>query len=1451
MARFQPATRGWFEERFDGPSDAQVQSWPAIFEGTHTLLAAPTGSGQTLAAFLCAIDSLVAAALDDSLEDHTYVVYISPLKALGNDVEKNLQEPLVGILERAGLPPGTIRTAVRSGDTPAHERRKQLTKPAHVFVTTPESLYILLTSKHGRTMLSTARTVIVDEIHAMVGDKRGVHLALTLERLQDLCGARVQRIGLSATQRPIDTVAHFLVGTQGAAEPSVEAACKVVDAGHRRAMDLVVEVPPSPLSAVMSSEVWTEVHRRLADLVAEHTTTLIFVNTRRLAERLTAHLEELIGEGLVMSHHGSLSRKHRHLAEQRLKNGELKALVATASLELGIDIGDVDLVCQIGSTRTIASLLQRVGRSGHTLGLIPKGRVFPLTRDQLVECAALMHAIQTDVLDVTHVVDAPLDILAQQIVASVASRDFGEDELFALVRRAWPYRALERSRFDDVVAMLADGFSTRRGRRGAYIHHDAVNGQLRARRGAGITAMTSGGAIPDIANYDVRLQSTGTRIGSLDEDFAIECMVGDVFRLGNNAWQIQKVETGRVIVTSAAGMPPTIPFWLGEAPTRSAELSKGVSDVRGGVMAAAQAGGPGSATAGGVLGAVAWLESECGLTRPAAQQAADYLVASANALGAMPTQQCVVMERFFDESGGMQLIIHSTFGARLNRAWGLALRKRFCRRFNFELQAAATEDAIVLSLGVTHSFDLDEVFDYLSPESVRYVLVQALLDAPVFETRWRWNANRSLAIPRFRNGKRVPAALQRMNAEDLISVVFPDQIACLENIPGERQVPEHPLVDQTIEDCLVEAMDLAGLQGLLVDIESGAIDRRAVDLTEPSPLSAEILNAAPYAFLDDAPLEERRTNAVRGRRWVDPNDAAALGTLDAAAADAVRESAWPLVRDADELHDALVVSGSIASELDDVADWHVHFDALEGQGRAVAWTSASGTALWFATERLSDARVAHGDASIGADLVIPSRYAREVEYGVAVVELVRGRLEIGGPMSSSHIATRLGLALEPVEHALRALQGEGFAMRGQYLDAEMLWCERRLLARMHRMTLDRLRSHIEPVEPTAYVRFLLDHQRVTDQAEGVEGLMAVLAQLQGYGAPASAWEEHILPQRVRDYAPSMLDLLCLSGRVAWMRSPRGSGGAGPVKTTPIMIGPRESIALWAGAEPRDPSKLTRDGRRVFDALDSKGALFFDELVRASGGLAAQTTAGLSELVAGGFAVSDGFAGLRSLLVPAAQRDRGRGGRGGSRGGRSSARGGLGSMSGGAGPAGRWSLAPLPSADAIADELSALYGIEPGSVERVETLLDRHGVLFRSVLEREDGAPPWRDVLRVLRRMEARGDVRGGRFVSTFSGEQYARPDVVSLLRKCRSAQENPSVVSLSAVDPAAVIGHILRDTAVSAIAGNRVLLRGGEVVAVLQSGDVRWVTEQPVERRWELEQKLVRIESTLGPRRHR
>nr|WP_294864911.1 DEAD/DEAH box helicase [uncultured Pseudogulbenkiania sp.] len=1427
---FHPAVARWFVATFATPTAAQAQAWPVIQSGRHVLIAAPTGSGKTLAAFLAAIDALVREGLSGGLPDETQVVYVSPLKALSNDIQKNLETPLAGIrdaLAACGLPEVDIRTLVRTGDTPQAEREKMRRRPPHIVVTTPESLYVLLGSESGRKMLATTRTVIVDEIHALAPNKRGSHLALSLERLAALTGDRLVRVGLSATQKPIEEVARFLVGA--AADGGRAPDCTVIDTGHARRRDLALEVPLSPLEAVMSGEVWQQVYDRLATLIDEHRTTLVFVNTRRLAERVTRHLSERLGETLVAAHHGSLAREARLDAEQRLKRGELRALVATASLELGIDIGDVDLVCQLGSPRSISAFLQRVGRSGHAVSGTPKGRLFPLSRDDLVECAALLDSVRRGELDHLVIPPQPLDVLAQQIVAEVAAQDWGEDALCQRLRRAWPYRALAPEDYAAVLAMLAEGYSTRRGRHGALIHHDAINRVLRGRRGARLTALTSGGTIPDTADYQVLLEPENHIIGTVNEDFAVESAAGDVFQLGNNSYRILRIERGTVRVEDAHGQPPSIPFWFGEAPGRSDELSQAVARLRAEVAERLRHDPQGDT-------APRWLADDLGLGAPAARQLVDYLAAAHAALGCLPTLETLVFERFFDAVGGMQLVIHSPYGSRVNRAWGLALRKRFCRKFNFELQAAATEDNIVLSLTTAHSFDLAEVARYLHSASARLVLIQALLDAPMFITRWRWVACIALALPRFRGGKKVPPQLMRMNAEDLITAIFPDQLACAENLVGEREIPDHPLVRQTLADCLTDAMDVDGFERLLAGIESGAIRVEARDLTEPSPLALEVLTAKPYAFLDDAPLEERRTQAVMSRRWLDPDTAADLGRLDPAAIARVREEAWPDPANADELHDALVwLSFVTAAEVAAQPGWGEWLAALAKQ-RRVARVQHNGAALWIAAERLSAFRALWPHLEPMPAISPPEgETLRDWTPDTALVEIVRGRLEGLGPMTWPACAAALGEDPGRVQGALLALENEGFALRGRFTAeaADDEWCERRLLARIHRYTVKQLRAEIEPVAARDFLRFLFDWQHVAadSRMEGPDAVAAVATQLEGYEAPAGAWETELLPARIPAYEPAWLDDLCLAGRLSWARlTPRSvqpdkaGKGVTPVRTTPITLFARRNAQLWAQlAATPDAPPLSGRAQAVADCIRQHGASFFDELRDGTHLLGVQVEEALAELVAVGLVNADSFGGLRALLVPS-ERRRPSGG--------STRRRHHRTVMFGMEDAGRWALARRGAASANLDE----------ALEHVaRTLLRRYGVVFWRVLEREaDWLPPWRDLLRVYRRLEARGDIRGGRFVAGFSGEQFALPEAVGLLREVRRKPPTGEWLSLSGADPLNLVGILTPGPKLAALTGNRVLFRDGLPVAVFAAGEVRYLETLDAQEQWSAHNALLR-----------
>ena len=1435
--QFHPAVSGWLAARFGRPTEAQVRAWAVTTQHRHALIAAPTGSGKTLAAFLSAINDLVVEGLAKGLADEVHVLYVSPLKALSNDIRKNLQEPLAGIragLVAMGLPDVGIRDAVRTGDTPAAERERMRRLPPHILVTTPESLYILLTSTSGRAMLESVRTVIVDELHAVAGVKRGAHLALTLERLEALCGRPPVRIGLSATVKPLGEMARFLLGdrdaspgrSQDAYSPLVEPArsaagatrheVAIIDAGHVRERDLAIEVPRSPLAAVMANEVWSELYDRLAELIRQHRTTLIFVNQRRVAERAARHLAERLGEEHVTAHHGSLAREHRLDAEQRLKSGTLKALVATSSLELGIDIGDIDLVCQLGSPRSVNAFLQRVGRAGHAIGAIPKGRLFPLALDDLMECAALLDAVRRGELDRIRVPHQPLDVLAQQIVAEVACRDWGLDALYERFRRAAPYRDLRLAEFEPVVHMLADGYATRRGRRGAYLHHDAVNRVLRARRGARLAAVTNAGVIPDQFDVEVVLQPEGHRVGTLNEDFAFESLPGDIFQLGNASYRIAKVETGKVMVEDARGQPPTMPFWLGESLGRSNELSHAVSRL------AAQAD---ERLEDGVDACERWLHEELALPAAAAQQLALYLGTSRAALGVLPTERRIVFERFFDEVGDTHLVIHSPLGSRINKAWGLALRKRMCRKFNFELQASALEDSIVLSLGPTHSFALDEVRHYLKAATARDLLVQALLDAPMFATRWRWNATASLAVRRMNGGRKVPPQFQRSDAQDLLTVVFPEQQACLENIAGDREIPDHPLVVQTLRDCLHETMDVEGFVRLLGRIEAGEVEIVTRDLASPSPLSHAVLHARPYAFLDDGAAEERRTRAVATQALMDLQTAHDIGRLDSQVIAQVRADAWPGIGHAEELHDALCVHGFLAADEVDLPEFVA---SLAQQRRATRLTVGRGREVFVAAERLHEFLAVFAEAAMSPP--ITAVHPCPADRDAALREILRGRLDLLGPVTAAGLAAPLGLEASDVQLALLQLEGDGSAMRGAFTaPGAVEWCDRRLLARMHRATRDQLRADIRPLPPAQFMRFLFRWHHLAsadsdERREGEGGLADVLRQLEGFAAPASAWEEDLLAARVQDYAPAMLDKLCAVGRVAWWRpcEAAASHRTGPIRGTPIVLCERDALPHWqqAGGASTDDPPLSAPARAVLEALRAHGASFFGDLQRDVGLLGEPTEHALAELVAQGLVSCDTYAGLRALVMPADRRNKIRRRRPGHD------------------PiddAGRWALTrrPRPPVDAA----GALAEPHVDHIARV--LLRRYGVVFRSLLEREEGLPPWRELHYVYRRLEARGEVRGGRFVSGFSGEQFALPEAAAALRKT-ARDEGRERVSISAVDPLNLAGILTPGEKVPRLPGNRLLFERGAPIAVQVGGEVRYLAALDARAQWEAKNLLIR-----------
>ena len=1402
--RFCAPVERWFQARFAGPTEAQRRGWAAIAGGSDALIMAPTGSGKTLAAFLAGLDGLVRRGLAGELGEGVKIVYVSPLKALGADVARNLQAPLQGIEAAAAelgltLPP--IRTALRSGDSTTAERARLVRRPPHVLITTPESLYLLLTSDRGRAILAGCEQVIVDEIHALVGNKRGAHLALTLERLDALCGRRLQRIGLSATIEPPSEAARFLVGhvSEAMAEggaPAPARGCRVIDAGRRQPLDVAVEVPEETLSAVPSRTAWDDVYARIERYLAEHRTTLIFVKGRRLAERMAHDLEQRLGEGAVAAHHGALSKRTRLAVEQRLQTGAIKAVVATSSLELGIDVGDVELVVQIGSPRSIAVLRQRVGRACHAVGGTPKGRIFALTQDELLECAAGVRAMRAGRIDRPVVREAPLDILAQQLVATCATGEWDVEALWALVRRAAPYAGLERREFEQVIEMLGDGISTRRGRAGAFVHLDKIHGKARGRRGAQLAALTSGGAIPDKADYTVVEDATEAVVGTVDEDFAIDSMVGDIFLLGSHPWRVKRVEAqGRVRVEDAAGQHPHVPFWNGEGLARTEELSREVAELRRELWARIEAGDE--------AGAQAWLADEYGLSESAARQAVDYVAEGGRALGVVPTQSCLVAERFFDESGGMQLVIHAPFGARINRAFGMGLRKKFCRTFDFELQAAATDDAVLLSLGPQHSFPLEAIFHFLHEQAVDEALTQAALQSPLFETRWRWNATRSLAVLRQQGGRRTPPPILRMRAADLLAAVFPAQAGCQDNHGGMPvEPPDHPLVRETLRDCLDEVMDASGLKLVLRRLHGGEIKAVARDTVAPSPFSHGILAANPYAFLDDAPLEERWARAVKTPR---PGELSLRGgdllQLDPRALATVVESVQlgpDAARDADELHDLLCAPALLAPR----AEWAEHFAALARQGRATAVRTGAAGPRWAAAEVLPLVRALWPEFRYEPTIALPPGLDVAVDPDEAAVRLVRAFVQTSGPRTASAIARELQCESSTVEAALARIELDGIVLQGYFSrpgdeSSEVEWCERRILQRIHRLTLGRLREEIRPVPPAELVRFLLRWQHVQPgtQLHGPDGLAKVIEQLEGLELPAQAWEREILPRRVADYDPAWLDELCLSGEVAWGRLaplpaeglepgelPRGAGKVS------LFLREHACYLVAPAATPASEWPHLSSLARAIAAALGRGAAFAADLKGATGATAGDLEEALWELARAGAITSDGFAGLRALCEAGDPR----------RGARRILRG-------------RWSL--------IAREFGGVPAPDPfgdGSpVDRARLYLRRYGIVARALLSRETGAPPWRMLLDIYRRLEARGEIRGGRFVAGLQGEQFALPEAVEALRALhRAGTDAAEEIEVATTDPLNLVGIVTTGPRVPAIRGHVLRYRGGAPVEV-------------------------------------
>ena len=1507
---FHPLIEEWFLARFGAPTEPQIAGWPLIAKRENVLIAAPTGSGKTLTAFMACIDQLLKRALNNELPDEMSVIYVSPLRALSNDMHRNLSEPLEEIhalAQQKGIDLPKIRVGLRTGDTSSSARASIVRRPPHILVTTPESLYLLLTAEKGRAAIRTTTTLIVDEIHALVRDKRGSHLALSMERLEALTAAhfaahvrppapslfpnetheipphRLQRIGLSATQRPIERVARFLsgygdaaitVGSEAADDSSnpttppefepVESMdspvenslppCAIVDIGHQRQLDLAIEIPPSELGAVCMHEQWDEVMDRMVELINDHRSTLIFVNTRRMSERVTHHLTERLGEDSVGAHHGSLSASIRLETERRLKEGQIKAVVATASLELGIDVGYIDLVVQMGSPRSISAMLQRIGRSGHSLGLVPRGRLFALTRDELIECMALTRSVKRGTLDKVRIPQAPLDILAQHIVSETCGQEWHVDELYDLLRRADPYHKLSREDFDCTLDYLSEGIARTNGRGKVYLHFDRVGRRIRARKGARISAASNGGAIPETGLFRVVSHPDGVVVGSLDEEFAVESSRGDIFLLGNTSWRIMHVRGSDVTVADAQGAPPTIPFWQGEAPGRTLELSSEVSALRAELETRVET--PNDA--------VRWLQEETFCCTRGAEQTVEYVRAQKAAVGLLPTQNRIVFERFFDETGGMQLVVHAPFGAAINRAWGFSMRKRFCVSFDFELQATADDDGFILSLGPQHSFPLESLFPMLTSINAQGLLEQAILTNPIFQVRWRWNVTRALQVDRMRSGKRVPPNLQRFRAEDLLSAVFPALTGCQEEHTGDHILPDHPLARQTMVDCLNETIDIGGLQSVLQRVEAGEFNFIARDTREPSPFSYQLLNANPYAFLDGGEVQERRARAVSTRRSLTVDSVSDLGRLNPDAILQVTREAAPFIRDADELHDALL-GRIVLWQSEQQPGWTRWLDELRDAQRITTITRADGVTGIVSAERLAAVRAVYPDAICNPELPNPPGVRTDWQETEGRVSMVRGLLETCGPVTTGEVSQLLSFTHAQTHATMEALEGEGIVLRGRFRNrpADALnhiseptsaatpdteWCHRRLLARIHRLTMQGLRAEIQPVSVDVFMRFLLRyHGLVTGTRKQLaNGVYETVAMLQGLDIPLAAWEKHVLPARVQDYEPAWLDELCMTGEVGWGRlfppaksTVRENGStASWTKIVPISFWLR-SDRNWLLCTQSPPDSITRvspEAQSIYQLLAERGAIFSMEAAEQLGLNTADFSRAMGELVRSGFATADSLSGLRRLVDDTPQQKN-----------LLRSRNPLLRKRDPASGSGRWSLwrraadespgqsEEQPSAgEAIPSAKNLPARSAPATVLSVHNqedfdkameqwawqLLRRWGVIFKDLLTRESGAPNWFQLLRVYRRLEARGEIRGGRFIAGVAGEQFAAGDVVRQLRDLRETSGDTHPTIVSAADPLNLVGILTDHPRVPSTTNNRVAWLDGIPIAALQSSEV-------------------------------
>jgi ATP-dependent helicase Lhr and Lhr-like helicase len=1489
LDEFHPAVRKWFARRFGAPSQVQERGWPVIAEaqkaaGHDVLLCAPTGSGKTLAAFMWAIDRLVGEAEHGALRDEISVLYVSPLKALANDIRINLEEPLAGVRAVAagdGLDLATIRAGLRTGDTPAGERAAMLRRPPQILVTTPESLFIQLTSPRFRQKLSAVRYVIVDELHAVAGNKRGAHLMLTLERLERLIrtrgASRPTRIGLSATLNPIETLAAFLAGADvandGTRNPRRVRIVRADDSP--RQLDLQIIAPGPEIGSLATHQHWEAMYDALAALIREQGTTLVFTLSRRWAERIALALQKRVGVDAVMAHHGSLARAERLQAEQRLKRGELKAIVATSSLELGIDVGAVDLVCQVDSPKSIAAAVQRIGRSGHHLGGIPKGRFFALTIDDLLECAAAVRAVRQGHLDEVEIPTGCMDVAAQQIIAlATDEEDINETQLLGVLRSVQNFAQLDLPSLRGLLGQMARQLPERIQGANPKIFYDPVNGRVRARRGARLAAITSGGTIPESGNLDVVIASESRKIGDVEEDFAQESSRGDIFSLGSMPWRVLGISKNRFMVEPAPGMAPSLPFWQTEAAGRSRALSTELCELRQRIASLI-------ARSGGEDEAIAWLGSECALEGEAAKQAVAYIRRGLAALGAVPDERTLVVERFFDGLGGTQIVIHSPWGIRLNRGFGLALRKRLCQSFDFEIQASAIDDAILLALNSRHSFPLDNILTLVNSHTAREVLEQALLDAPMFEVRFRHAATRALSIMRSGRGSKVPAWIQRLRSQELITALFPQRNACLDNRPATTALPDHFIVNETMRECLVETADLPGLEALLRGLEDGSIRPVLVDSIAPSVFAHRVLLAWDYSFLDDGERANRRSRTVTMNRAMAEDVFRNENLAELLSAEAVElvtaeiEGRAPSTRarNADELYELIRLHGCVPCGTIPVrtsaepTEW---LSTLTMQGRLcrVRLGEAESPEVAIAAEDLALFAAAYPDLKVDANSDRDSRRQtagreatpyppprgqgegtkigrfassdEEPDRGTAVEEIVRRALVTSGPLLPVDLVQRLLLPMKEILSALIALEAKGSIFRGHFTHVrrdkaftpvnqrieggakdgtdspegiDVQWCDRHVLERIHRQTLNLLRSSVEPCNDADFVAFRLKWNGIGEphQPTGVNGVRHILERMSALAFTPDVWERAILPARVADYRPEYLDLVCMSGEFAWVAAPfHAEFEAHRDFPATVAFLPRKGRCHWP------PQEMLADAKAqiVAEVLSRFGAQYLDQVAEHANLSERDALSALWRLAAAGLVSNDSFGPLR-LLTAAPE-----------------AAGLIGTRRPHREPnrrdaalrarlqsslSGRWSRVPQYGPEAAAVKITDTHdahGVDEAR-EVALLLLQRHGVLARELMALEQIELSWQQILFALRRLEYAGTIRRGWFVHALSGEQYALPEALEILRGIRERREPQRQAVISAFDPANPFGVLLPGCGVAREAANLLVIRNGCMIGGL------------------------------------